>query len=75
MFKQITFEDNKVRIWFDHAKGLSSKGNTLLKGFVIEGADKKYFPATAIIEGQTVLLFNEVIRKPVFVRYAFKEVE
>ena len=37
-------------MWFDHAKGLMAKGGELT-GFEVAGADGKFVPATAAIEG------------------------
>jgi len=73
VFKQATIEGNKVRAWFDHAKGLKSTDGAPLTGFVIAGADGKYLPATANIEGETVVLSNPAVANPVNVRYAFKD--
>ena len=73
MFRQMTIEGNKLRLWFDHAKGLRpSVGNTL-KEFYICGEDNKWLTAEAIIEGETVLVSNPSIQHPVNARYAFSD--
>ena len=44
-----------MRVWFDHAEsGLTSDGAPA--GFEIAGADGKFVPATAKIEGSTVVV-------------------
>ena len=52
LYRQFTREGDAMRIWFDHAgKALKARGNGPLTGFQIAGADGKYVPATARIEG------------------------
>jgi len=40
-------------------------------GFEIAGADGKYFPADAKIEGESVIVSNPAVPAPVFVRYGW----
>ena len=42
-----------------------------MTGFTIAGADGKYVPATAKIEGTTVLVSSPDVPNPVSVRYAW----
>jgi sialate O-acetylesterase len=44
---------------------------TSLLGFMLAGADKKWFPADAKIDGNTVILSSAQVPQPVAVRYAF----
>jgi len=73
IFRQITFENNKTRVWFEHAKGLKSADGKPLTGFVLAGEDGKAFPAEAKIDGETILLSSAQVPKPAIVRYAFKD--
>jgi len=73
LFRQATIENDKIRIWFEHARGLKSNNGQPLTGFLISGTDGKFLPATAIIDGETILLSNPSITKPVNVHYAFKD--
>ena len=43
-----------------------------LKRFAIAGADKKWFWADAVIEGNTVTVSSPAVKEPVAVRYAFE---
>lgn len=62
---------NKITIDFIHRdKGLLAKGDTL-KGFVIAGADKKFYPAQAVISGNKVIVSSPDVANPVAVRYAW----
>jgi sialate O-acetylesterase len=42
-----------------------------LKRFAIAGADKKWFWAEAVIDGQSVVVSSGAVPEPVAVRYAF----
>jgi sialate O-acetylesterase len=49
---------------------LVSKGDELL-GFEVSGADKKFYWATAKIEGDKVVVSSKDVANPVAVRYAW----
>jgi sialate O-acetylesterase len=71
LFRQATPEGNSIRVWFDHhAKGLVAKGGELT-GWEVAGADGKYFPATAKIDGNTVVATSDAVTEPRFVRYGW----
>lgn len=60
-----------VRIWFDHTTGgLVAKGSALT-GFEIAGANHKFFPAKARIDGETVLVSSPKVSNPAYVRYGW----
>lgn len=66
-------EGNRIRIRFTHVGGgLKAKGGEL-KGFAISGADKKFVWAKAEIDGDSVLVWNEAVTNPAFVRYAWAD--
>jgi sialate O-acetylesterase len=69
-FRQATPEDNAIRLWFDHAKGLTAKGGELT-AFEVAGKDGKFSPATARIEGETVVVTSASVAKPVVARYGW----
>jgi sialate O-acetylesterase len=67
---------NKVCIKFQHAAGLNCKEPDTtgsITGFEIAGEDGKYVPATATIEGDTVVVFAEGVARPVSVRYLWDD--
>jgi sialate O-acetylesterase len=70
LYRQLTREEHALRVWFDHANGLGAKGGPLV-GFEIAGADGKFVPADATIDGATVVVSNAQIKEPVSVRYAW----
>jgi sialate O-acetylesterase len=72
LYRQTTREGNALRVWFNHAgTGLKTRGDGPLKGFVVAGADGKWVPATAKIEGTTVLVSSPDVAEPQAVRYAW----
>ena len=71
IFHQATPEGNALHVLFEHhAKGLMAKGGELT-GFEIAGADAKFVAATARIDGNTVVVTNETVPEPRFVRYGW----
>ncbi len=70
-FKSMKVEKNKIRLYFDDApNGLLSK-NGASTDFVIAGADQQFVPATAKIEGNTIVVSDKNINDPVAVRFGF----
>ncbi len=73
-FKGPTFashqvDANRVRIRFSHVEGgLVAKGAEL-KGFAVAGADRRFIPATARIDGEAVIVESDGVNVPVAVRY------
>ena len=73
MYRQSTTEGAAARVWFDHTgDGLKAAGPAL--GFELAGEDNRFFPATAVIEGTTVLLRAGEVPKPHAVRYGYANV-
>jgi sialate O-acetylesterase len=74
LYRQVTSADHALRVWFDHVDGgLVAKGGSALKGFEITGADRKFQPADARIDGQTVLVTSSAVPSPVYVRYGWAD--
>lgn len=63
-----------MHVWFDHANGLMTKGESTPEGFEIAGADRNYRPATARVVGDGVLVSSPEVPEPRFVRYGWKDV-
>jgi len=71
IYKSQTINGNKIELQFTHTdSGLIAKSDTL-KGFVIAGADKKFYPAQAVIKGDRVIISSSDVASPVAVRYAW----
>lgn len=82
LFKDLKIEGNKAVISFDNIGGglIAGKKDGLaplketadkLKGFAIAGADKKWYWADAVVQGETIALLSDKVAEPVAVRYAF----
>jgi sialate O-acetylesterase len=61
-----------MRVWLDHAKGLMAKGGELT-GFEVAGSDGKFYPATAKIEGTTIVVTSSSVADPAYVRYGWAD--
>jgi sialate O-acetylesterase len=67
--RQVTREPGALRLWFDHAAGLHARGT--LRDFEVAGADGRFVPAEARIEGETVVVSSPEVTVPVDARYAW----
>ncbi len=65
-------EGSKVRLFFAHtAKGLKSRDGKSLTEFKIAGADGKFVPGTAVIDGHTILVHADSVKSPRHVRFGW----
>lgn len=71
LYKSMQVEKDKIRIHFSSAEGgLVSRGAPT--EFYIAGEDRKFIPAQARIEGSTVVVWSKEVKKPVAVRFGFR---
>ena len=72
-YQSMKIDGNKIILTFTHtANGLIAKGKYgYLAGFSIAGEDRKFVWAKAYIEGNTVVVSNDQVSRPVAVRYAW----
>ena len=74
VFAAMKVNDSRALLTFTHAaNGLTSKGGPL-KGFTVAGADKRFVPAEARIEGSSVVVTSPEVIAPVAVRYGWEKV-
>jgi sialate O-acetylesterase len=72
-YKAMKVKGNLVTLTFtDAGEGLTSWGKEL-KEFEVAGADKKFYPANAVIKLSEVELSSPQVDNPIAVRYAFKD--
>ncbi|MCX6879426.1 MAG: sialate O-acetylesterase [Verrucomicrobia bacterium] len=71
IYKGSSVKGNRVVVEFDHADGLKTTDGAAPAGFLLAGADKKWLPAKAVLNGKTVELEAEGLASPALVRYAF----
>lgn len=73
LYDSMVVEAGKIRIKFKHTGGgLVAKGAALTH-FTIAGEDEKFVPATAVIDGQTVVVSSDKVAKPVAVRFGWED--
>jgi sialate O-acetylesterase len=73
IYRQAHIVDGQVRLSFDHVGGgLAARGGAELTGFKIAGADGKFVPAQARIEGKTIVVKSAEVAAPAAVRYAWE---
>ena len=71
-YETMSVQDGKAILSFSHAeKGFDRFTN--VTGFEIAGADKKFVPANAMVEGKDIAVSSPQVKKPVAVRYCFKD--
>jgi sialate O-acetylesterase len=70
LYKSMKVEKDKIRITFDNVTALISRGGEPTE-FMIAGQDKKFYPAKAKIDGNTVIVSAKEVKKPVAVRFAW----
>ena len=74
VYQSSTIEGNKVIISFTNTgSGLITNDGEELSQFAIAGADKKFVWAKAKIEGDKVVVWNDNIPDPMYVRYAWAD--
>jgi sialate O-acetylesterase len=71
-YKSMYISGNKCILSFMNiGEGLIPNGNMKLSGFMISGADKRFFEAEAVIDGDKVIVSSNFVPYPVAVRYAW----
>jgi sialate O-acetylesterase len=73
IYKHMTIEDNKIKLYFEYTgSGLSIKGDKL-ETFEICGMDGVFYPAEAVLEDDCLAVFAKRVSNPVNVRYAWAD--
>jgi sialate O-acetylesterase len=72
LFRQATPEGNAIRIWFDHAEGLSARDGAP-RTFEVAGLDRKFVPAEARVDGNSVVASAPGVTAPAYVRYGWSD--
>ena len=74
IYQSSSINGNKIIITFSNiGSGLISNDEEELSEFAIAGADKKFVWAKAKIEGDKVIVWNDNIANPMYVRYAWAD--
>ena len=73
LYESMSDDLDGLAIKFKHGAGLKSRDGRPLSWFTIAGADKKFHPATAEINGDTVSVLSPNVSKPVAVRFGWNQ--
>jgi sialate O-acetylesterase len=74
LYESMRVDNGKIILQFKHIGGGLVANGGQLKGFTIAGKDKKFVPATAEIQGDTVAVSAEGITDPLAARYGWDKV-
>lgn len=72
LLKAHMVENGKVVLTFDHANDGLVVRDAPLKSFLIAGKDQQWKPATAVLEGDRVIVSSPEVPSPVAVRYGWE---
>jgi sialate O-acetylesterase len=73
VFQSFEVIGNTMEVSFDSALGLSTSDGAAPDGFELAAADEVYYPATATIRGDQVLLSSPHVTAPIAMRFAWSE--
>jgi sialate O-acetylesterase len=74
LYQTLKTTGNKTTLTFAGVgSGLEAKGGGPLGGFTVAGADHKFVPAQARIEGTKVVVWSDQVAAPVAVRYGWAD--
>lgn len=71
VFDTLKMDQHRAIVTFKHTGGGLMANGGDLKGFTIAGADKKFVPAKAEIQGDHVVITSDEVETPVAVRYGW----
>lgn len=71
VFKKLVNQGSSLKLMFDAAKGLKTRDGKAPDWFEVAGADGEYKRATAVIQGETVIVKSTEVAKPLAVRFAW----
>lgn len=75
LYDSMAADGDSVRIKFKHTGGgLAARDGQPLTWFSIAGEDKQFHKATATIDGDSVVVHSDEVKKPVAVRFGWSQV-
>ena len=74
LYQSASINGNKITVSFTNTgSGLTTNDGEELSEFAIAGADKKFVPAKAKIEGDKIIVWGGEVPNPMYVRYAWAD--
>ncbi len=71
VYKKFKIQDSKIRLYFEYTDGGLVAKDGPLTDFTIAGTDKAFVPATATIDGDTIIVSSDKVPDPTAVRFAW----
>lgn len=72
LFHKAYTEGSRTIVEFTYGEGLRASNGKTLIGFEVAETDGLFYPATAVIEGDKILLYSDKVNTPRFVRYGWR---
>jgi sialate O-acetylesterase len=72
LYMGMEVQGDKIRLFFDHVDGGLVAKDGPLTHFAIAEAEGDFVPANAVIDGETIVVSSEAIKKPAAVRYGWE---
>ena len=72
LFKSATADGGRLRLSFAHAAGLAARDGKPLSEFEVAGADGRFVPATATLDGETVVVSAAGVAEPKVARFGWR---
>ncbi|MFP5233029.1 MAG: sialate O-acetylesterase, partial [Acidobacteriota bacterium] len=72
LYRQAVVEGSTMRVYFDHGGGTLVAKHGHLTGFEIAGADHRFVPASASIDGGSVIVSSSSAPNPRYIRYGWQ---
>lgn len=74
LYKNYKVEGSRIRIKFTNTgSGLITKDRKAVAGFSIAGADKQFYWAEGVIDGDEIVVYSDKVHQPIAVRYAWAD--
>ena len=73
-YRSMELRDGAIVLRFDHADGLQTRDGEPPTWFEIAGDDQQFVEASAVIDGETVVVSSEAVPNPAAVRFAWHTV-
>ena len=74
LWSEQVVEEGSVRLTFQHAIGLKTRDGNPPNWFSIAGEDRRFYPATAQIDGDTVIVRSAEVSQPIAVRFGWNQI-
>ena len=73
LYDGMTIEGSRIRVRFRHAGAGLALDTANGSSFVVAGVDGQFKPATAVVDGDTIVVSSPAVPAPVAVRYAWED--